>query len=374
MIPVLYLIEHLRQGGSERYVAELARSGPAMGIDPHVGCFAGGGIFFEEIRGQGIPVTVFPLKSLYHPSTFLGAFRISRYIRQNGIRILHTFQPNANVLGSLVARLSGIPVVISRRNLGDFGGLGSPRLAWLQKYVTNRLSSRVLVNSRAVRNSSIAGEGFPEEKVVLIYNGLDTERFSPVPDSLSFRKSLGIPEGAFVFGIASGFRPVKGVDVVIRSFSRAASSCPDAILVIAGDGPERRDLELLVRSLGLDSQVRFLGVRADMESVYPAFDVFVLCSHSEGFSNAILEAMGMGLPVIASRVGGNVEMVEDGVRGYLVEPGDEVGLSDRMLRLFSSPESARTMGKKCRDWVERTNDRSLVHQQFSTLYRELLNV
>ncbi|MHB8544295.1 MAG: glycosyltransferase [Leptospirales bacterium] len=372
MIPVLYLIEHLRQGGSERYVAELARSASAMGVRPHVGCFSAGGIFYDEVQGEGIPVTVFPLKSLYHPSVLGVAFRIARTIRKEGIRIIHTFQPNANVLGTLVGRTLGVPVVISRRNLGDFGGLGSPRLAWLQRHLTNGWSSRVLANSRAVRQAAIVGEGFPAEKVALIYNGLDTKRFTPCPDPSPLRFRLGIPETAFVFGIASGFRPVKGVDFMIRAFARAYPDCQGSILVIAGDGPERVLLKSLVHSLGLDAQVRFLGVRSDMESVYPVFDVFVLCSHSEGFSNAILEAMGMGIPVIASEVGGNIEMVSDGVQGYLVAPGDEKSLADRMIRLYSDPESARAMGHECRSWVERTNDRSIVQRQLANLYQEIL--
>ncbi len=375
MIPVLYLIEHLRQGGSERYVAELARSASSMGVQPHVGCFSEGGIFYDEIQRQGIPVTTFPLKSLYHPSTVETGKRVVRYIRQQGIRIIHTFQPNANILGTIAGRWAGIPVVISRRNLGDFGGLGSPRLAALQRHGTNRMASLVLANSRAVREAAISGEGFPPEKVSLIYNGIDTVRFAPVGDRATVsrcRRDLGIDEQAFVFGIASGFRPVKGVDVVIRAFARALPSCPGSVLAIAGDGPGRAELEALSRALGVSARVIFLGVRDDMEKVYPAFDSFLLCSHSEGFSNAILEAMGMGIPVIASRVGGNIEMIEDGCRGYLVAPGDDAMIADRMIRLYGSEEDRLSMGKKAREWVMATNDRLVVAQQFQTLYRRLL--
>ena len=373
MIPVLYLIEHLRQGGSERYVAELVRSAREMGVEPHVGCFAEGGIFYDEIRRVGIPLQAYPLDSLYHPSVLRTMRSLSAYIRKHRIRIVHSFQPNANVLGTVVGRLSGTKVVISRRNLGDFGGLGSPRLAWLQKALTNRLSHRVLANSRAVREAAIRGEGFPPEKVVLIYNGLDTERFRPVPDPASRRRELGIPEKGFVFGIASGFRPVKGVDVVIRAFAKARPLCPDSVLVLAGDGPGREQLENLVRELGLEEGVIFLGVRSDMEIIYPAFDAFVLTSHSEGFSNAILEAMGTGLPVVASRVGGNIEMVEDGVRGYLVPPGDPETLSDRLCRLYSDPVLTHAMGKEARAWVERTNARDVIVRRFGELYRGVLD-
>lgn len=373
MIPVLYLIEHLRQGGSERYVAELVRIAPGMGVEPHVGCFASGGIFYDDVRKSGVPLETFPLKSLYHPSAIRTARSIVRYIRRNNIRIIHSFQPNANVLGTLAGKMAGVKVVISRRNLGDFGGLGSSRLAWFQRHVTNRLCDRVLANSRAVREAAIVGEGFSREKVELIYNGLDTERFRPVRERGCFRQSLGLPEKGFVFGVASGFRPVKGVDLVIRAFARTLSTGSGAILAIAGDGPEREKLEELVRNLEVDGRVVFLGVRPEMESVYPAFDAFVLTSHSEGFSNAILEAMGTGLPVVASAVGGNVEMVEDGVRGYLVPPGETEILSDRMNRLASDPALSRAMGKEARKWVEETNSREVVVRRFEAFYREVLD-
>lgn len=373
MIPVLYLIEHLRQGGSERYVSELARFAPRMGVEPHVGVFRDGGIFFDEVRAAGIPLSVFPLGSLYHPSAFSTALTLTRYIRENRIRIVHSFQPNANILGTLAGRLAEARVVISRRSLGDFGSLGSPRLEALQKHLTNRFSHRVLANSRAVREAAMKKEGFPKGKVALIYNGLDAERFSPAADPRPFRRALGLPDEGFIVGVASGFRPVKGVDVVIRGFARMSSAVPGALLVLAGDGPDRPLLESLVHELGVSDSVRFVGVRPDMESVYPAFDLFALCSHSEGFSNAILEAMGMGLPVVATRVGGNIEMVEDGVSGYLVSPGDDRSLGERLLSLAENPSLRQSMGEAGRRWVLETNAREVVFQRFRELYEGVLH-
>jgi glycosyltransferase involved in cell wall biosynthesis len=373
MIQVLYLIEHLRQGGSERYVSELARFSPKMGVVPHVGVFSAGGIFYDEVREAGIPLVHFPLKSLYHPSTVSVLSSLRSYLRSRRIRIVHGFQPNANILGTLAGRLSGARVVISRRSLGDYGSLGSPRLALFQRRITNPLAHRVLANSRAVREAALRMEGFPEEKVALIYNGLDAGRFAPVADSRPHRAALGLPEGAFVAGIASGFRPVKGVDVAIRGFARLVVEVPDSVLLIAGDGPERGRLEALVRGLGIAPAVRFLGVRSDMEAILPALDVFVLTSHSEGFSNAILEAMGMGLPVVASRVGGNIEMVEEGVSGFLVAPGDFEGLGRRLLELARDPERRVAMGAAGRRWVERTNSREVVFAAFRDLYQGVLD-
>ena len=374
MIPVLYMIEHLRQGGSERYVSELARSAREFGVEPHVCVFSEGGIFYEEIMQAGIPILVTPIKTLYHPSTLGRMMDLSRYIRKQGIRVLHSFQPNANILGTLAAKSSGRPIVISRRSLGDFGSLGSPRLEWLQKTFTNRLANRFLANSRAVLSSSSSREGLSPDRFVLIYNGLDTDRFVPVSDREVFRRELNLLPDDFVFGISSGLRPVKGVNVAIRGFARISEKTSRALLLIAGDGPERQNLEKLVRNLGVGDRVRFLGIRSDMERIYPAMDVFVLTSHSEGFSNAILEAMGMGLPILATAVGGNIEMVTEGESGFLVPVGDDQLLSKRMAFFLDHPEKVIEMGRAGRLWVEKTNTRPGIHRQFAELYRELAHV
>jgi glycosyltransferase involved in cell wall biosynthesis len=374
MIPVLYMIEHLKQGGSERYVSELARSSREFGVEPHVCVFSEGGIFYEEIRKAGIPLFVAPIKTLYHPSTLGHLLDLSRYLRERGIRVLHSFQPNANILGTLAAKAVGLPVIVSRRSLGDFGSLGSPRLEWIQKKLTNRLASRFLANSRAVLSASSSRESLSPERFVLIYNGLDTDRFAPVQNREIFRKELNLLPDDFVFGISSGLRPVKGVDVAIRGFARIAKKKPRALLLIAGDGTERQKLEDLVRELGVEERVRFLGTRPDMERLYPAMDVFVLTSHSEGFSNALLEAMGMGLPVLATAVGGNIEMVTDGESGFLVPVGDDQALSEHMSFLFDHPEKVTEMGQAGRSWVERTNTRPGIYRQFAELYRELSDV
>ena len=374
MIPVLYMIEHLRQGGSERYVSELARSAKEFGVEPHVCVFSEGGIFYEEILQAGIPIVLTPIKTLYHPSTLGRMMDLSRYIRKQGIRVLHSFQPNANILGTLAAKSSGRPIVVSRRSLGDFGSLGSPRLEWLQKTFTNRLANRFLANSRAVLASSSSREGLSPDRFVLIYNGLDTDRFVPVRDREAFRRELNLLPDDFVFGVSSGLRPVKGVNVAIRGFARISEKNSRALLLIAGDGPERQNLEELVRNLGVEDRVRFLGIRSDMERIYPAMDVFVLTSHSEGFSNAILEAMGMGLPILATAVGGNIEMVTEGESGFLVPVGDDQLLSERMAFFLDHPEKVIKMGGAGRLWVEKTNTRPGIHRQFAELYRELAHV
>ena len=371
MISVLYLIDRLSEGGSERYVSELALNGNKFGISPFVGCFSKGGSFYDDLLKNQIPLTCFPTKTLYHPTTIISIIEIIRFIRINDIKIIHSFQPNANILGTLIGTLIGIPVIVSRRSLGDYGSLGSKRLAWFQKNVSNSLSNRVLVNSMAVRDATIKNEGIPAKKITLIYNGLDTLKFSPIENYHSIRQFFGIPPQLFVFGVVSGLRPVKAVDVVIKGFSYVCKNFPNSFLCIVGDGEEKGNLESLVKSLGIESSVLFLGTQSFIENLLPAFNAFVLCSHSEGFSNALLEAMGVGLPVIATNVGGNVEMVHEGVNGYLVPPNNPELLSQKMASFLQNKELAKKMGRNGRLWVEQTNSLSIVHAQFSRFYEEI---
>ncbi|MHB8422761.1 MAG: glycosyltransferase [Leptospirales bacterium] len=365
------MIENLKQGGSERYVAELAKSASEFWVSPHVVCFSEGGIFFEEIRQAKIPLTVVPIRSLYHASALVGVFKIFLYIRKHRIKIVHSFQPNANILGTLVANLSRIPVIVSRRSLGDLGTLGTPRLEWFQRNITNPLADRFLANSKAVLSSAVLRERIPVERFSLIYNGLDTKTFAPPVDRAPFRKALGFSSDDFVFGVVAGLRQIKGVDVVIKGFSEISNRFQHAKLLIVGDGPERDQLKQLSTDSGLSDKILFLGSQRNMETIYPVMDVFVLCSHTEGFSNAILEAMGMGLPVIASRVGGNIEMVSEGENGFLVTPNVPRELGERMEFFLENRKSAFVMGKNSRVWIEQTNSQAPIHRQFADLYKSL---
>ncbi len=365
------MIENLKQGGSERYVAELARSAPEFGVSPHVVCFAEGGIFFEELLQNKIPLTVVPICSLYHPSALVGLSKLFFYVRKHRIQLVHSFQPNANILGTFLAKMSRIPVIVSRRSLGDFGTLGTNRLEWFQRNITNPFADKFLANSKAVLLSAVSREGVPVDRFAMIYNGLDVKTFSPPPNRDPFRKALGFSSDDFVFGVVSGLRPVKGVDVVINGFAEIAKKFQHARLLIVGDGPERERLERLVMTLGFPDRVLFLGTQRKMEDIYPAMDVFVLCSHSEGFSNAILEAMGMGLPVIASRVGGNIEMVSEGGNGFLITPDVPKELGEKMKFFLENKEMVPIMGKRSREWIEQTNSHSFIHQQFADLYKEV---
>ncbi|MDA8112253.1 MAG: glycosyltransferase [Nitrospiraceae bacterium] len=353
MISVLYLVDNLGPGGSQRYVAELARSAGSFGVFAHVCSARGGGVFHEELVRNGTPLLITPFKRLYGNDGLRALGTIIRYIRHHGIDVVHTFQTNANIMGTIAAKVTGKRVITTRRDMGDFGMRGSSRLALFETLVINRLSDRIVANSLAAKCAAAENEKINPRKLGLIYNGIDCGRFQPQEQKGSWKKALGIMENSTcVFGIVAGHRPVKSVDIAIRAFAHVHERNPDSILLMVGSGPVRQFLEGLVMELGLERSALFLGNRQDVENLLPAFDVFINSSRSESFSNAILEAMAAGLPVVATRVGGNPESVEDGVTGFLVPPEDPIAMGKAMEILALDPALRRKMGLAGRTRVE----------------------
>jgi len=374
MASVLFMIDNLGPGGSQRYVAEMARFAPSFGVSPHVCSFRGGDVFEAGLTRLGIPVLITPFSKLYGPDGFSAFMKVVLYIKKHRIDVVHTFQTNANIMGTLAGKLCGAKVITSRRDMGDFGMRGSERLATFETKVINRLANRIMANSQAALDAAVALEKIPREKMVRVYNGMDGERFAPPDDRTPLRKEFGIEDDRCVFGIVAGHRKVKAVETAFAAFRLVRDEIPNALFLQVGDGPERGYLESEVRRLDLEGSVRFLGVRPDVERILPVFDVFVLSSKTESFSNAILEAMAAGLPVVATRVGGNPECVEDGVTGVLVPPDNPGKMAEAMLRLARDPGMRSLMGSLGRKRILEVFSYEKSRDELRRIYDDLLSV
>ena len=245
----------------------------------------------------------------------------------------------------VAARLAGVRVVIHGehgREIGDPEGR-NPRRNRIRKLLSPLVTGFVAV-THDLERWLVERVGIPARKVVTIHNGVDPRRFVE-GDRPAARAALDAPHGSLVVGTVGRLDPVKDQVGFLRAFARVAARYPTALAVIVGDGPWRAQLEQEIASLGLEGRARLLGNRLDVPRLLPGFDVFSLPSVAEGMSNTVLEAMAAGLPVVATRVGGTPDMVEDGVTGALVAPRDVAGLAAAFDAYLADPFLRASHGK-----------------------------
>lgn len=300
------------------------------------------------------------------------AFRMARIFRRLRPDIVHT--RNWTCIDAILgARLAGVPHVIH----GEHGReavdpTGANHLRRRVRRLLAPLVSQFVTVSRDLARWLVEDVGVPARKVRTIYNGVDTVRFKP-GDREAARAALGIPSGWGVVGTVGRLDPVKDQAGLIRAFAALAPRRP-CMLVIVGDGPLRSELEDLRRQLGLEDRVRILGDRQDIPQILQALDCFVLPSIGEGISNAVLEAMATALPVVATRVGGNVELVEHDATGLLIEVRQPAALVRALDCYLGDPAIARKHGTAARERAEREFGLTRMLTGYEDLYRSYVGV
>jgi glycosyltransferase involved in cell wall biosynthesis len=332
----------LTLGGTEGQFVEIARGLNRSRWSVHVGCLRAEGPNRARLEAAGVrPVSYGRRCSFRSPRFALGVVDLARSLRARRIALVHSFDFYSNRFGVLAARLARVPVVIaSQRDLGNFR---PPLQRWVQR-ATLRLAGYVVVNTEAVGERLRAG-GIAPERIVLIPNGVDLSRFTSAVGSAAPRS------GRVTVGTLAVLRPEKAIADLVRAAPLVQARCPAVRFVIWGDGPCRPALERLVRELGLEQVVELRGTTAQPEAALRDLDIFVLPSLSEACPNALLETMAMGLPVVATRVGGIPALVEDGRTGLLVPPGDPSALARAIAGLIEDPVRAAAMAARAREHV-----------------------
>jgi len=316
------------------------------------------------------------------PTKLVGfSLRLAALVRRERIDVIHCNNQFAWLDSSLASRLTGRPC------LQTFHGVEKPveelpSAVHRKCRIAARLGSRVTAVGDASRRMVCALSGIPEEDVEVIPNGVDLARFRPArgpgdPRRAALRAALGVAPDAPLVVHAAGLRPVKDQATLIRAWRVVADhhaarrSGPDPLLLMVGEGECRDDLASLADGLGIAGSVLFLGHRPDLDDLLPAGDLFVLSSISEGLSFAVLEAMACGLPVVATDVGGNRELVADGATGLLVPPRDPLSLASALGRLLAEPGLGLAMGARGRTEVERSYDLAAAARRYVELYESL---
>jgi glycosyltransferase involved in cell wall biosynthesis len=283
----------------------------------------------------GVRTIILDRNSRWETYKLLGLLRL---LRRERIDILHTHLFGSNTWGRILGRLAGVPVIIAHEHWSS----KSQREVWVDRLLY-RLSDRILVPSEASKRIVMEMERIPAHHLSVLYNGVDISHFTPESVSgCEVRRELGLRCEELVIGTVGRLSPEKGgVDVLIRAVERLRRTHPRARLLLVGDGPLRPDLEKVADELG--SNVIFTGTRTDVARLLSAMDIFVLPSLKEAMPIALLEAMAMRLPVVATSVGGVPEIVEDGESGLLVPPGDEQALHAALQRLAADPALMSTL-------------------------------
>ncbi|TFH19697.1 MAG: glycosyltransferase, partial [Myxococcales bacterium] len=289
---VVYVIASMIVGGTQTHLLQVFRFLDRERYRPHLYCLRDEGNLIETARGLDVPVETFGMRgSLRHPGDFAGLLRMRSVMKALDPSIVHGYLLRGNFFAAAAARAAGVPVVVtSKRGLHAPAGAGE-RFA---VGTSNRLSDIVTGNSPAVLEFTREIERAPSLCMEMIPSGVDTARFDPAV-ARSLRDELGLGDAPIV-GTAITFRPRKGFRMLFEAFAAVRERIPDARLLIAGADAYEPDPEALARQLGILDAITLLGRRSDMPDVLQSFDVFVLPSQSEGMSNAILEAMAMGLP------------------------------------------------------------------------------
>jgi glycosyltransferase involved in cell wall biosynthesis len=353
------MINSLETGGTERQFVEVAGSLRNGGLRVHLGCLIKRGSFLEglgEVYHSPLGGSLYGLRSLQ------SRWQLMRYLRKSDAVVAHSFDFYANLMLIPAAKLARVPVVIgSHRQLGD---LLTPN-QFRAQLAMFRLCDRVVCNSRAAADR-LAEAGLPERKLVVVGNGLPASAFAETAPALPRR------EGILRVGMIARMNAAyKNHSIFLRACARVRRKFSNLEIVLVGDGPLRQELEREAAELGLQDSVIFLGDRRDIPATLACMDVSVVPSASESLSNVMLESMAAGIPVVASAVGGNVELAGDG-RAVLVPPGDKEALAAGLEKLLADQRLRSAMGARARQFAEENFSMERVRQQYARVYADVL--
>lgn len=371
-IRVMFVIDELcEMGGAERVLIQMIRALPRERYEPVLVTFRIDRSlpFLNEVA---CPLHVVPMRRTYGWSGLRAALALRRLMREHRTEILHTFFETSDLWAGAVARLCGVRVQISsRRDMGILRA-GKHRLAY--RLLSGQFA-QVQCVSEQVRQYAVQADGLPAGRVVTIHNGLPESRIRQDEGREAARRALGLDQASHVVSTVAHIRKVKGVDVFVKMAARLAARYPEAVFLVAGENHQPAhyaELQAMVAASGLEGKLRFLGELNSVSSLLRASDVFCMLSRNEGLSNALLEAMAAGVPCVATRVGGNPELVEPGANGVLVENEDDEAAAKAVSFLFDQPEEAARMGENGQARVrDRFSERAMM-QRLCEEYERLL--
>jgi glycosyltransferase involved in cell wall biosynthesis len=366
-VKILLLSTSMGMGGADQQILILARAMRARGHQVRIVSLVPLGAMGLEAREDGIPTESLELRR--RPSDVSGLIRLIRIVRGWRPDVLHSHMIHANLLARALQPWIRVPALISTIHSIKDGG----RIRVAAYRFTSRLADRVTIISRLAAQHYLDIKAVPPELLEVVPNAVDTDRFQRSPQArTTIRRELGLGD-EFVWLAVGRFEEAKDYPTMIAAFHRLAATHPSSRMLLVGQGSLQPEVERLVRQAGLESQVRFLGVRRDVPELMSAADGYVLSSAWEGMPVVLLEAAAVELPIVATRVGGISEVVKEGETGILVPAGEPAALARAMEQVESlSAEARRAMGSQGRAWVEQQCSTHQVMEIWNRLYSDVL--
>ena len=339
------------------------------------------GRLIDLVRSNGMPVRTFRyLVQPIHPvKDLITIFSLSRFLKKNPYHIIHTHNSKAGFIGRLAGKLSKTPIIVHTVHGFAFHDQ-EPK--WKQWLILNleRLASRwcdimIFISQPLIDWALRERVVTRKEKIIKIYSGIELKKFQPATDKerSRLRARRGFKDDEAVVGMVSKLWEGKGHILLIQAFETLLIRFPNVKLVIVGEGYLKGELKNVVSTKGLDNKVLFTGFQEDVREILTCVDIAVLPSYFEGMGRVLLEAMAMEKPVVGTRVGGIPDLIEDGVNGFLVEPGNVMELAEAILKILNEKKIAKRLGFNGRRKIQSRYSAVCMVQAIEAVYHRLLN-
>jgi glycosyltransferase involved in cell wall biosynthesis len=355
-------------GGADKLLMTAAQAMQSHGHSVRIVSLTSLGPMGLEAQSLGIPTESLNMpRGLPDPRALV---RLIRLVHSWKPDVVHSHMVHANLMARVLRLFIRVPALVSTIHNINEGG----RARMLAYRLSNGLVDHMTIVSEAAADRFVSDGIVPRRLLTVIPNGVDVDLFRNVSSRAreTIRESLG-PGQVFIWLAVGRFEVAKDYPNMLQAFAMVRDREPRAVLLLVGRGSLQHEAEALVREIGLGDSVRFLGVRHDVPEVMSAADAYVMSSAWEGMPMVLLEAAAAGLPIVATRVGGNHEVVQEGETGFLVPPRDAEALAKTMIRMMElSSDQRRAMGALAREHVRTEYGLERVAEQWESLYRQVL--
>jgi glycosyltransferase involved in cell wall biosynthesis len=367
---ITFIIDHFSYalGGTEIQVEKLIQ-GLSAEFEIELISFRPSEWLATRGRNLGCRVSVYQINNFRRFYTYRNFFRLVRHLRKTKPDVVHTFFPVANIFGVLAARLAGVQKIVASRR--DYGEWMSRRYLLMSRFA-NRFVARIVTNSNQVKRLTQQVEKYPENKIVVIYNGIDMGSFHRSTPNIKLRHALQIQNGNKVVGLIANYRPMKRHETFVRAAREVIQQRNDIDFLLVGQnavpGEPKQAIQQLVTSLGIERRVHFAHADGNVRDFLSILDVGVNCSEGEGLSNAIMEYMASEIPCVVSSSGGNPDLITDGDNGYTFSLGDHHALAQKIIHIVDDESARLLFTKNAKEKIRNEMSLETMIAHFSHLY------